>query len=725
MSNKQEAPAVEQEPPVFTDETTNAQSLKANVKPQRDTAKAIEFLMNFCPGGPWVLTSIVPDGKPSTQTFTDPELMREWVDAVNGGENLYFHVNSAGGKHLLKKATKDDIVAAGWLHVDVDPNAGADHESERVRILAALRAYQPAPTVILDSGGGYQAFWKLTEEVDTTTEAGCAEVEGRNRALEKALGGDHCHNVDRIMRLPGTVNLPNKKKAKKGRTPRLAQVVHADWDAAYDIGEFVACAGDGDAPPPDAILFGDLPDVSDLQEGDISPALWRMATKMQAADGTPYDDRSKGVFAFCSEALREGLEPEMVAALLLRKDLLISDHIYERGGKDEAKYAMRQVQRAAERLEPEPAAQRPVTYELVPLVPVPDDLPARPWIVEGLAMRGAVSMGAAKGGGGKSLFALQVATMVATGQPWAHWQPRCSGPVLVLNAEDDVTELQRRLFAIRTVQDMPDNMPLYTMKIPNLVMIAKSSDKTERTDLFREVRRQAEALGVVLIVVDPLVETHAGMDENSNSEMMVVVGMLRELARLTNAGVLALHHSRKNSASGDQDSARGGSAFVNACRAVFTIEPMDKETADKLLGPDDRAEHWRWQRVASAKQNYAPRGSDLWLKTLSVDHRNGDSYPAMQKANVTGDIDFDITVAMRLVNRGRADGSPWSASRNAGDNSLRAALALEFDIGKEAAGRIEQALVAQGWIMEAEVTNASRNTRKVYQAGPRTQEGPF
>ena len=719
MSDKTRGPRRETGAARFSAETTGADSLNTNVKLKGDTAKAIEFLERFRPSGPWVLTSIVPDGKISTQTFTNTELMFDWIDAVNGSENIYFHVNSTGDKHLLKKAMKDDIVAAEWLHVDVDPNPDADDESERVRILTALRAYQPAPTVILDSGGGYQAFWKLTEPYlaeDWT------EFEGYNRALENALIVDRCHNIDRIMRLPGTVNLPNKKKRTNGRVPRIAEVVHVDWGAAYEVAEFECLPAEASTPTANVIEIGDLPDTGDLQEGDISPALWRIATKMEAADGRRYDDRSEGVFAFCCEALRQGLDPAVVASVLLRNDLAISDHIYERGGKAPAQYAKRQVQRAAESLEP---TTEPGKYDLVPLVPIPSDLPARPWIVEGLAMRGAVAMGAAKGGGGKSLFALQLAVMVATGQQWAHWKPRCSGPVLILNAEDDLTEMQRRLYAVRTVQVVPNDIPIYTMRVPDLVMVAKKDNEAERTDLFRQVLAKAQSVGAVMIVVDPLVETHAGMDENSNSEMMIVIGMLRELARLTNAAVLALHHSRKNSASGDQDSARGGSAFVNACRAVFTIEPMDKDSGDKLLGPDDRAEHWRWQRVSSAKQNYAPRGSDLWLKTVSVEHANGDSYPAMEMASVTGDINFDITVAMRLVNRGRADGTPWSASPNAGSNSLRAALALEFGIGKEAAQRIEDVLVAQGWIMEAEILGSNRKPRKVYQPGPRNEDGPF
>jgi hypothetical protein len=43
--------------------------------------------------------------------------------------------------------------------------------------------------------------------------------------LADQLGGDDCENLDRVMRLPFTVNRPNAKKIKAGRGPVLADIV--------------------------------------------------------------------------------------------------------------------------------------------------------------------------------------------------------------------------------------------------------------------------------------------------------------------------------------------------------------------------------------------------------------------------------------------------------------------------------------------------------------------
>lgn len=71
------------------------------------------------------------------------------------------------------------------------------------------------------------------------------KLEAYNQKLETDLGGDHFHNIDRIMRLPGTINLPNAAKLAKGCQQYLAAVVEADWQGRYSIEEFEAAFATG------------------------------------------------------------------------------------------------------------------------------------------------------------------------------------------------------------------------------------------------------------------------------------------------------------------------------------------------------------------------------------------------------------------------------------------------------------------------------------------------
>jgi hypothetical protein len=185
---------------------------RPDLKP--DTSAAIAFLRAAHPDGPWPLTAIPPErGRPPTGRVFLPlehEHAAGWIDALQGVAGLYYSVNEVRSEFRGVKATKADIVAAHYAHVDVDHLDG----------LERLRTYKLPPSFIVFSGGGYQAFWKLAEPT-----ADLDRVERINRQLAADLGGDNCHNIDRIMRLPGTINLPNAKKRAAGRVPTLAYIV--------------------------------------------------------------------------------------------------------------------------------------------------------------------------------------------------------------------------------------------------------------------------------------------------------------------------------------------------------------------------------------------------------------------------------------------------------------------------------------------------------------------
>ena len=63
----------------------------------------------------------------------------------------------------------------------------------------------------------------MGDERETNSDAVTERVEAENRAIDAALGGDATFNIDRLLRLPGTLNFPNRKKRAKGRQVARAQ----------------------------------------------------------------------------------------------------------------------------------------------------------------------------------------------------------------------------------------------------------------------------------------------------------------------------------------------------------------------------------------------------------------------------------------------------------------------------------------------------------------------
>jgi len=101
--------------------------------------------------------------------------------------------------------------------------------------------------LIVDSGGGYQAWWQLAEPLPATSE-NVALVEGIGRTLQNRYGGDSIWDVSRIMRLPGTINVPGPEKAAQGRTPALASVLPLSTGLPVTLEAFRAWAPPSAAP---------------------------------------------------------------------------------------------------------------------------------------------------------------------------------------------------------------------------------------------------------------------------------------------------------------------------------------------------------------------------------------------------------------------------------------------------------------------------------------------
>ena len=66
------------------------------------------------PGGPWLLTAIIPDGTTDTITAQTADEARAFVATYYGQRNLYYSVNPTR-RPMNKKAAKTDIAAIEYL----------------------------------------------------------------------------------------------------------------------------------------------------------------------------------------------------------------------------------------------------------------------------------------------------------------------------------------------------------------------------------------------------------------------------------------------------------------------------------------------------------------------------------------------------------------------------------------------------------------------------------
>jgi len=233
--------------------------------PSGDVKSTLKFLEQLRPGGPWVLTSIHADkGWIETITAENADEVRAFVQKWEGKRNLYYSVNPTKTV-MTSKAAKTDIAAIEYLLADLDPADNETAEAAKARYLKALGACKPKPTAVIDSGNGIQALLKLATPINLPDDPVLVDmeeivngkkvvtkkpiltdkmqevvddVEARVKALMETMGGKAgTQNIDRILRLPGTSNLPNAKKRKDGRVECQAKLLDFN-DATCALEDF-------------------------------------------------------------------------------------------------------------------------------------------------------------------------------------------------------------------------------------------------------------------------------------------------------------------------------------------------------------------------------------------------------------------------------------------------------------------------------------------------------
>lgn len=367
---------------------------------------AIEFLVDCLESSPIHLARIKggapkcaviqrkkSDGAPKTREELIAET-REWMEAWSSW-NQYFtsgQVRSDIEENPPKKEkpTERDIHAVRFLAVDLDPRkipkdwtgTGSDWvEVERARILPTLTTDLPAgvpgpPSRVLDSGGGYWGIWLLETPFtidDPDQDIAWAKAHRahlielyREHFGNDAAIVDGVANIDRLCRLPGSLNRPDKKKREeKGRSDAPAKwLTEHCSDRRYPIGAFAPPQGgkskeaaisrvvkfEADSVKRVANLDAELPST-------VPPVVKRViACGEDPENSEPHRfgwSRSEWQWWATCELARQEVEPETIYSILLDPGWGISASVLDKGSGAES-YARRQVERAMEEVEDDP-----------------------------------------------------------------------------------------------------------------------------------------------------------------------------------------------------------------------------------------------------------------------------------------------------------------------------------------------------------------------------------
>lgn len=571
-----------------------------------------------------------PDGRNDGKYFgNDVEAATKYaISQNNGGFNVYFTFNIPTAD-CGAKPSKAQIAALRGIHVDIDaPKNGEPFDKHAV--LNLIRGDNPSFAV--DSGGGIHAYWLFDEPIDATPE-NVATVEATNRALIAKFGGDPAApNVDRVMRLPGTINYPDAKKRGAGRVPSLASLLLADAGGRPTLAQLQAHFAP--APPPPAPEPPPAPTVGDDEVVRRLCSDFALAA-LYGGDTAGYNgDHSAADMALVNALLpRTGFNREQTERIWLNSPL---GQVARPGSepfktRDRADYRKRTIEQAFNGTF---GSQRPP-----PSWPHLLQISEAEWqfsnatprvVVEYLIYHDVGTLIAA-GGTGKTTFVLWLAVHIILGIDFAGRKIAAPGRVVLLTAEDTREMLVARLRSIffemypqGTIDEGERRVMLDAIR-DGMVIIDVSSNVQRLTCIERDVVRVDHAavdalvemlaeLNPSLVVIDPAVSFGVGEGRVNDAEQGLIEAGRRIRVAL-NSAVFYVHHTGKANSrdkTEDQYSGRGGSAFADGSRMVFVLNRLDPATWQKdtggTLNPGETG-----LKLSVAKLSYARQQAPIYL----------------------------------------------------------------------------------------------------------------
>lgn len=116
-----------------------------------------------------------------------------------------------------KTGRKDECHSGHVVWVDIDNREG---------VLQRLQDFSPSPSLIIDSGNGYHAYWLLNDECSLET------IERINQVLAQNLEADKSGwDCSQLLRLPGSLNL------KDPQSPKPCTVIELHRERRYAVNE--------------------------------------------------------------------------------------------------------------------------------------------------------------------------------------------------------------------------------------------------------------------------------------------------------------------------------------------------------------------------------------------------------------------------------------------------------------------------------------------------------
>ena len=572
------------------------------------------------------------DCQPQTAKFA-PDWMDdavEWVLSMNKlGYNMYAVRNPI--RHDVTGSAKDeDIVAAFYLWADCDDQAAAGN---------VYRFDGPKWTAAVTTGKTpsvrVHTYWALKEP--------CRDLAAW-RAMQVTISQHFASdstviNPSRIMRIGGTVSFPFKRKQDRGYVAEVTTI-----RTEYDDGrepvtlEQMARVFGSKVPAQQPSLSQRAAQSAGFQidvGGSIPAPLDRDRMAIQALSGSEWHN---AVLKLTGSYVARGLSDAEIHALTQPLTLAgyTADQTYRevqsmvdgaraKNFAPQPQEAPPQVQAMQAQAEAAVEAGWPTLYDMFDEAAVPP----RRWVYGSHYLRSFVSVLASAGGIGKTSMQIVEALAICTGKPLLGEVVHEPCAVWIINLEDPMEEMQRRILAAMkhyhiTPDEVRGKLFVDAGRDFRLTFATQTREGViPNAALVEHMMIKIPERNIGATFIDPFVGAH-DVNENDNGAINTVVGEIRHIADKTCCAFGLVHHIRKgNGEDANIDSVRGAGSLIGAARAARVINRVTEEEAMKL-GVDDRDARSIF-RVDDGKANLAPPADKtVWRKMHGVQIDNGE-----------------------------------------------------------------------------------------------------
>ncbi|MQY58198.1 MAG: AAA family ATPase [Clostridia bacterium] len=485
------------------------------------------------------------------------------------GSRYFQRVNTYFGvcPRTIEKGKEENVKQVNCLWADLDcaweqkPNEPA--REERIK---TLESFQPKPSIVIDSGHGFQVYWLFDKPEDIDSPEDILRLKGYNRGLAEELKGDKGIDLCRVLRVPGTKNLKDPKNILAVTITKFEPQIRYSLKGQFLARFKRATSNKIERVEIDRDSAGNIPDRfwKILDENTKIKATWKGRRKdLKDETRSGYDMALSNLlmpFGFTDSELvsilreNESGKGREAKAQYLAMTIGKAKAAWEKQKREAEKRLKDDKERFLSLGEGKKKAPSSITakeeqpkYDLAKtILPAGEFLkietPEKKTILSPWLKEKQIILISGWRGVGKTWLALSLLDSITRKKSFGSWKAETPVNCLYLDAEMAKQDLDERLLMLNPDQERQSQLSIYSSELANILGDPRPClfDLTWQA-LFKDFLIVNQ---INLWVADNITSLTPGLDENAKSEWDSVNQWLLEL-RFSGITTILIHHLGK------------------------------------------------------------------------------------------------------------------------------------------------------------------------------------